>query len=809
MAMQGLIDTVRFAAGSESDGGSAGRSESGGGGGGSAGRSESVGSGGSADRASESQSSSSGARSSGGGDDQAWLRSRDSDFSFRCGRMTIHDLGVVSFKANEAMSELFSVRLDLASEDRDLAIEEIVGRPGVLRILHPDSDLDRYFNGIVSRFEFVGEGVRFARYECELVPFIWLLGLRHKCRIFQDMSVPDIVKKVFEDADVPSDTYRFALTKEYKPREYCVQYRETELNFIRRLLEEEGIFFFFEHTELKHVMVIGDAPSAHVPIPGDFEVIFRGPSEMVQAEEFVSHFRYGQQVRPGAAMLRDFEFKQPKLNLQVAEEFEIDTSLEIYDYPGEYKEQDVGTNLVEVRLQELQANRKTSQARSVCRRMRPGFRYKLKEHIREDLNQEYLITSVTHRGTQPTTLEDEPSATVLEGPLYENIVEAIPQVVPFRPPRVTPRPKVYGTQTAIVVGPSGEEIYTDKHGRVKVHFHWDREGVFDEKASCWIRVSQNWAGGKYGSIFLPRIAHEVVVDFLEGNPDDPIIVGRVYNGDEQTPYTLPDEKTKSTVRTANSKGQDGAHEIRFEDKKGEEQIFIHSEKDLHMRVKNTRTVNIQADSHETIGGEHRLNIKKNCSRKIEKQEAIDVAEDRSIVVGGDVLEDFKANHKEKTASNYYLEASQVVIKAATGISLVCGGSHVTVTPAGVDIDGPMVNINCGKSPKTDSAGSPAAPAEPGSADTETPGQDTSYTGETREQKKIPHEELPAQAWINISLQDEEGNPIPGEPYRITTDDGREFEGTLDVNGEANIRGLNPGECQIRFPRRDENEINRG
>ncbi|MCL5270483.1 MAG: type VI secretion system tip protein VgrG [bacterium] len=737
------------------------------------------------------------------------LKASQSDFSFRAADLDIHELRVVSIKVTEGISRLFNVRLDLASKNREIDLDSLVGKPGVLRIANAQPENDRFINGIVSRLEFTGEGVRFARYELELVPFIWLLDLRAKCRIFQEMTAPEIIQQVLRDAGLPSDMMRVSLTKTYAKREYCVQYRETELDFIQRLMEEEGIFYFFEHTEDNHVLVMGDASSVHKTIAGKTTVIFRGPSQMVEKEEFFSHFRTGQQVRPGAVMLRDFEFKQPKLNLQAEKKAQRDDVLEIYDYPGEYKEPGVGKQLAQVRLEEYQTNRKVASGVSVCRRMIPGYRFTLGDHVREDCNIEYLITAVTHRATQAQTLEEEPAATVPEGPLYENTVEAIPFEIPFRPPRVTPRPIVHGTQTAIVVGPSGEEIYTDSHGRVKVHFHWDREGVFDEKASCWIRVSQNWAGGKYGSIFLPRIAHEVIVDFLEGDPDQPIIVGRVYNGDERTPYNLPDEKTKSTIRTANSKGQDGANELRFEDKKGEEQIFLHAEKDLHIRVKNDRLANIGHDSHLTIENEHREEVKGNRSRKVGGDEAIEVGGTRSVKVGGDVIEQFDANHKEKTASNYFLQANQVVIKASSGISLVCGGNHVTVDPSGVTIVGSMVKINSGGAALSDSAGNPSGPGAPEAADTESPGKDTSYSGESRQQQAIPVEKLEKKSWIEIELKDEAGRPVPGEYYLIKTSDERELDGTLDANGRARLDGIEPGQCEISFPNRHPDEWRKG
>ena len=728
------------------------------------------------------------------------LRSSESDFSFRAGDLEIHDLAVVQFRATEAISELFHVKLDLASEDGEIELDKVVGRPGVLRILSPNEDHDRFINGIVKRFEYMGQGVRFHRYECELVPLAWLLGLRKQCRIFQEMSVPDIIKQVVDDAGFSAD-YLVMETEEYEKREYCVQYRETDLNFIMRLAEEEGIFFFFKHEEEKHVWLFSDKPAAHVVIAGQPEVLVRSPSQMVPGEEFISHLRFGQQMRPGTATLRAFNFKKPKDKLDSEAESDRDTSLEIYDYPGLYVEKGVGDRRAKVRLEELQVSRRQAEVVSVCRRMIPGFRFTVKDHPRPDFNIEFLITGITHVGTQPTALEQEPSATVPEGPLYENTLKLIPQSVPFRPARVTPKPVVEGTQTAIVVGKESEQIETDEFRRVKVHFHWDREGVFNEKASCWLRVNQAWAGGKYGALFTPRVSHEVIVDFLEGDPDQPIVVGCVYNGDEKPPYGAEDEKTISTLKTANYKDQDGANELRFEDKKGSEQVFLHAERDLHIRAKRSRRVNIQGSAHETIGGEYRETVCDNRSRTVKGDEAIVVEKTRSIHVTDLVSEDFQANHSEAVGGDYLLDvAGKVLIKAGAGLRLEGPGGSITIN-GGVYIKGSTVYINSGDSPIDVVAGMCVAPAEPAAANKETPGKDTSYTGETRPQKTIPTEELEEKSWITIELKDSEGKPVIGEYFRLKTDDGRILDGTLDVNGQATRKGIEPGTCQVSFPLR--------
>ena len=741
--------------------------------------------------------------------EQESLLGSDADFSFRAGDQSIHDLGVVSFKLTEGFSRLFRLVLDLACEDRNLELEKIVGRPAALRIRVAQQQVDRFVNGIVSRFEYVGEGTRLARYECEVVPLVWLLGLRVTSRIFQNLTAIEIVKQVMADSGIPADTIDWRTTREPVKREYCVQYRESEWNFISRLMEEEGIYYYFTHVELAHKIVFADNKAAHVAIPGTATIPFRPPSQMVQGEEYVSHLRSSRQVRPGGVMLKDFTFEDPKRDMKALKTAPLNKELEIYDYPGEFQLKADGETLADIRLGELQAQLATFQIKSIVRNMIPGFRFTLEDHPRDTCNIEYLITSVTHQGSQPSTLEEE-AIREDNAPNYENFVEAIPQAVLFRPRRVTRRPVVEGPQTAIVVGPSGEEIYTDEYGRVKVHFHWDREGVFDEKASCWIRVSQGWAGGKYGMFFLPRIAHEVIVDFIEGDPDQPIITGRVHNKDEMPPYKLPDEKTKSTIRTASSKEQKGANELRFEDKAGSEQIFIHGEKDIHVRAKASRVVTIGGSDHLTVGydgkGDRNTHIEGDHSLYIKGNEMIAIEKEQSIHVTELVSYDFAANHAHAVGGDYLLDVTgKILIKGGAGIRLEGPGGSITIASGGVYIVGTKVYINSGDSALSVDAGQCVAPKEPAVADTETPGRDTSYTGQPRPPEPIKPEVLKPKSWIGLELKDQDGKPVPGERYILVTSDNEEIRGTLDGEGKKRIEGIEPGTCKVNFPNRQPDE----
>lgn len=553
-----------------------------------------------------------------------------------------HDLRVIRFEGHEGMSQLFEFHVAVACEAGDLAFEDVVGMAAVLTFRVGDEP--RQVHGIVASFEQGDEGKKLTAYRAVLVPAVWRLQHRRDSRIFQAQSVPEILESVLSAAGVPGDGYRFAVSGSYAPREYCVQYRESDWAFACRLMEEEGIAYHFEHTDAGHVLVMADSPSVYEPIPGDANVVFRPPLGALVKGEHVSRFRYAERIRPGKVTLRDYNFKKPGLLLEGAGEADVDPDLEIYDYPGEYEESDPGKALAKVRLEELQTSRKTGDGESACARFLPGATFTLADHPRDDFNKDFLITRVDHHGSEPGMEQGG-------GAPYGNRFQVIPAGVPFRPPRITPRPTIRGIQTAIVTGPSGEEIHTDEHGRIKVQFHWDRQGKKDDKSSCWIRVSQIWAGGAWGAVFLPRIGHEVVVDFIEGDPDRPLVVGSVYHGTNVPPYGLPGEKTKSTIKSNSSTGGGGFNELRFEDKKGSEEIFLHGQKDWNiliendksqeighdqaLLVKHDREARVDNDDTESIGGNQNIEVTKNLTETVGLDMSLDVGGGLTVTVAKD------------------------------------------------------------------------------------------------------------------------------------------------------------------------------
>ncbi len=773
------------------------------------------------------------------------LSAQQADFLFRIGEAPRDLLMVTGFTGTEGLSELYHFRLDLVSDDAEIDLAAQVGQPCTLEIKGTAGS--RFVQGIVRRFERIGEGINKTNYSAEIVPAQWLLTRRHKSRIFQehncpDMTVPGIVKKVMDDAGIPADNYRFALEGDYAAREYVVQYRESEMAFISRLMEEEGIFYFFEHTAEGYAMVIGDSPVAHVELPTDPEVPFRDPTGMVPEKEYVFSLRESHQIQHGAVCLDDFNFEQPTMALRSSVAGPDLTALEYSDWPGEYVEKGVGDRLAQVRLEENAAARQVVQMAAVARGLIPGFKFTLIEHPNPAINREYLITHISHRAAQTQSAQEEVEGDQ-SGTRHDLDVRCIPSDIAYRPPRVTPKPTVLGSQTARVTGPKGEEIYTDKYGRVKVKFHWDREGQHDENASCWIRVSQGWAGGAYGMMFLPRVGQEVVVDFLEGNPDNPLITGRVYNGDHMPPYSLPDEKTKSTIKTNSSKGGGGTNEIRFEDLKGSEQLFIQAQRQMDTRVKANHFHTVGGSYHLHVGGEKdgelkgeylqlihegkHVHVKGNLNTAVDMDESREVTQKRSTKiggtdstqVGGDVVFKFGSNHKHEVTQTYALKALGIKLESDTGIELKCGGSSICITPAAIFITGgPLVNINSGSGPPVGpvmaQATSPEAPDDAAVADSSQPGKDVSYNADPSDYKPTdvpvtPPPPPPGEddkkkktSWIEIQLTDEEGKPVPSEKYRVVTPDGEVKEGTLDANGKARVSGIEPGNCEITFPRLD-------
>ncbi|TWT43685.1 Phage-related baseplate assembly protein [Phycisphaerae bacterium RAS1] len=762
------------------------------------------------------------------------------DFTFKVAELTTEVLRVTAFSGTEGVSELFRFEVELCSDDPNIDFTTIVGKQCLLEFTAEAGS--RYVNAIVKRFEHTGEGVyhtdtagaKLTYYAAEIVPVHWQLSRRIKSRLFieancSDMTVKGIIKKVLEDAGLAENThFKFALQESYTPaREFVVQYRESDMDFISRMMEQEGIFYFFEHTADGHKMVIGDSKVAHTATPNLAEYPYRDPNGLVPEEEHEYAFsaRDREEMQIGSVVLDDYNFQSPSMELRSTAKADIFTALELSDFPGEYIDSGTGTRWAKMRLEEQQCQRRVVHLSAVIRGLMPGYKFSMIEHPRAALNAEFMVTHLSHRGTQSQSTQEQDSGT---GTRYEVDIRAIPAATEFRPPRKTPRPVIVGSQTALVVGASGEEIYTDDegYGRVKIQFHWDRESQYNENSSFWVRVSQGWAGGNYGMICLPRVGQEVIVDFLEGNPDRPIITGRVYNNDNMPPYALPGEKTKSTWKSRSSKGGGGFNEIRFEDKKDSEQIFMHGQKDLDIRIKETEKDFIGKDKHEIIKGMQAKSIGGNEGRSVGGDCGIDVKGKYGLNTGGTALISTGGNFDLVSEADITMigvkaalcgdsfakvKSSDVYILGSSSITLKSGGSFIKIDGSGVTIFGGQVKINSGGGPgpeQTTGEAAEVAPAGPAEAATGDPGKDFTYSQEALAYDPLEsaptHDENAADPteshWIGVRLFDSNGQPLAGERYYIKMPDGTKVaKGETNKDGEVEVKGIDPGSCTVIFP----------
>lgn len=544
--------------------------------------------------------------------------------------------------ATESLGRLFEFTLDVLSADHNVKLEDLLGKPLTVH-LEIAGGGRRHFNGIVSQISFEGSVGRLAHYSLSLHPWLWYLTRTTDCRIFQNKTVPDIIKEVFRDLGF-SD-FEDALSGSYEPWDYCVQYRESAFDFVSRLMEHEGIYYYFKHEETRHTLVLADAYGAHAAVDGYAEVLFYPPEKGDDANpDRLREWRLYQRIQPTSFTLNDYNFETPKSDIRTsatATKKHAGADYKVFDYPGEYAEAGVGSEYVKYRMEEATAEYETYAAVGTARGLAAGCLFSLADHPRDDQNKEYLVVTATHSLTAGSYESGDLAAASEVS--YQGTLTAMDAQVPYRPRRLSPDPRVQGPQTAVVVGPSGEEIWTDKYGRVKVQFHWDRYGRKDENSSCWVRVAQVWAGKNWGAMHIPRIGQEVIVDFLEGDPDRPIITGRVYNADQMPPYALPDNQTQSGLKSRSTKGGDTAtfNEIRMEDKKGNEELYVHAEKDEKIVVEHDKsedvghdeTITIGHDRTETVGNNEALTVIANRTRNVNRNETVTVTLTRTHTVG--------------------------------------------------------------------------------------------------------------------------------------------------------------------------------
>lgn len=652
---------------------------------------------------------------------------------------------LTSFTGRESISRLFDFHLTTLSEDSNIDFTQIIGQSVTVGLMQ-SNNVPRPLNGIVSQFACTGKDGDMTRYELDVVPKLWTLTRYADCRIFHNKDVKEIVESVLNERGI---NFQASLMGTYQKLEYCVQYRETDFNFISRLMEHFGIFYFFEHEDGDHKMMLGDSSSAHVPCPTSSNAPFNLALGGLDVGDIVNEWSIGQELRSGKYSLTDYNFITSTTDLGVNESTIYSVanngSMEVFDFPGLHRTTSEGNAAVKARMEEEEAGHKVAHGAGVCRSFASGYKFTLEDHPLSAMNGSYLLTEVQHIASVGGTY-----GSMEEGGIddYSNHFTCIPEAVLYRPARLTPKPFVQGLHTATVVGKSadqgsnddqgaggdGEEIWVDKWGRVLVLFPWDRQKAI----SCWVRVSQDWAGKGWGMINIPRVGQEVLVSFLEGDPDRPIITGRVYNSTQTVPYPLPDNGTRTTFRTSSSTGGGTEHynELRFEDKTGNEQVFVRGEKDYDTRILN--------DSREWIGQHQSTIVIKNRMEKVGEDESLQVTGKRLEKIGGDDNLDITGNLNQKAGGTISIQAGQnlyeksgenfahqagmaihlkagmtIIIEAGEQISLKAAGSFIDIGPAGVAISGPMVMINsggaagsgCGSSPT-----SPDAPKDPDEAD---------------------------------------------------------------------------------------------
>ncbi len=522
----------------------------------------------------------------------------------------------------------------------------------------------RYFHGIAARCSQSSGTGQFAGYRVTLRPWLWLLSRTSDCRIFQNKTVPDIVKQVFRDLGF-SD-FEDALTRSYREWEYCVQYRETSFEFVSRLMEQEGIYYYFRHEQSRHVLVLSDAYGAHTTAPGYGSVPYYPLEDQMRERDHVYDWHLAREVQPGSLALNDYDFQRPSARLEVRSSISRSHSNAehpLYDYPGEYVQTGDGEQYARNRIEAIQTQYERVQLRTNARGLGAGHLFKMTGYPRADQNREYLIIGARYAVSQEAYESGSTGGTLQ----FNSSLECIEARQPFRPMPTTIKPIVQGPQTAMVVGPKGEEIWTDQYGRVKVHFYWDRHDQSNENSSCWIRVSQSWAGKNWGHIQIPRIGQEVIVSFLEGDPDRPIITGRVYNAEQTVPYDLPANATQSGIKSRSSKGGTPANfnEIRMEDKKGAEQLYIHAERNQDIVVENDETHSVGHNRTKSIGNDEVALIGQDRLRAVKRND--------TLIVGG---------LKSDSVSTSYL------IEVGENLRLVCGKSVIELNASG------QINLSC-------------------------------------------------------------------------------------------------------------------
>ena len=653
-----------------------------------------------------------------------------------------HDLQVLALTGREAISQPYRFDLELISERPDLDLHSLLHKSVFLSL----SPAGNGIHGLIYRVAQGESGKRLTRYHVTIVPQMAYLTHRTDQRIFQHLSVPQIIARVLESHGIQADAYRFQLGPVvYPERDYCTQYDETDLHFVQRLCEEEGIHYHFEHSPQGHVLVFGDDqtsfPKLGQPTP------YLQDSGLVADEPVIKRFAVRLETRTNRVSRRDYDFEQPRLVMEAGhrgteQQSAPGSDLEDYDYPGRFTDRTRGKHLSQRALERHRADYRLAEGRSDQPILVSGHLLEISDHPRREWNDLWLLTEVFHEGKQPQVLEESttnsssqhgrdhtaqseinPNSTTdrfVQG--YRNRFVATPWDVPYRPSLSHPKPRVLGAQTAVVTGPAGEEIHCDEYGRIKVQFFWDRQGQADDKTSYWLRISNSWAGDGYGAIAIPRVGMEVLVTFLEADPDQPLVTGCLYHAEHQVPYDLPVNKTRSVFKTLSSPGGGGYNELRIEDRKGAEQIYLHAQRDWDENIEHDQKIRVGHERHDTVEANSYSELKAEEHLTIAGDRKVEVKPDDHLTVGQSQHIRFGTAQLTKAGREIHLKAGQkMVIEAGIELTLNAGGSFIKLDPGGITVSGPLVKLNAGGAPGKGSGIKIMPPVLPGAADSDMAG----------------------------------------------------------------------------------------
>ncbi|MBP5959309.1 type VI secretion system tip protein VgrG [Pseudomonas anatoliensis] len=690
-----------------------------------------------------------------------------------------HDLQVLSFTGTEGISQPYAFDVELVSENPDLDLETLLHKQAFLALDINGSGI----HGQIYRVAQGDAGKRLTRYKVSMVPQLQYLHHRTNQRIYQQMSAPKIIALILEEHGIKGNAYSFQLSQPCPDRDYCVQYDETDLHFVQRLCEEEAIHYHFQHSDKGHLLVFGDDQTVFQKL-GQPTAYVQG-SGMVADEPVIKGFKLRLETRTSRVTRRDYDFEKPRLQMEAAYKPEGESTepdLEDYDYPGRFIERARGKFLSQRALERHRADYRQAEGRGDQTKLVSGHFMEMSDHPRSEWNDLWLLTEIVHEGKQPQVLEEGVTSDTTDNKDdfhqgYRNTFLATPWDVFYRPALEHPKPRVLGSQTAHVTGPKGEEIHCDQYGRIKVQFHWDREGQADDKTSCWMRVSSSWAGDRYGAISIPRIGMEVLVTFLEGDPDQPLVTGCLYHKENPVPYALPANKTRSVFKTLSSPGGGGYNELRIEDKKGAEQIYIHAQRDWDENVEHDQKIRVGNERHDTVEKNSYTELKAEEHRTTISDRKVEVKANDHLVIGQNQHIKLGTAQLMTAGKEIHLKAGQkMVIEAGTELTVKAGGSFIKLDAGGITVVGPVIKLNAGGAAGVGTGNAALLPLVPLPAASDKAGE-VPERGESQPAPDVIHK-------LSATISAVPGHPgYEDEPYTLFADGAVIQEGLTGEDGK--------------------------